>query len=87
MSEETTKVSLMHKIGLFMAERMHAIEYRIREVENKQSTIPDHANVGTMDDLLVAYYNHLDPDVVGYYGDTNTYNDDGTITPVDAHVV
>ena len=85
IDETTTQVTLMQKIGAFIAERINTLDNRIKEVEAKQT--PDYANIGTIEDLQAGYNNNLEPDIAEYYCDINIYNDDGSITPVDATVV
>ena len=53
-------------------------------MEAKQT--PDYANIGTIEDLQAGYNNNLEPYIAEYYRDINVYNDDGSITPVDATV-
>ena len=84
IDEMTTQVTLMQKIGAFIAERINTLDNRIKEVEAKQT--PDYANIGTIEDLQAGYNNNLEPDIAEYYRDINIYNDDGSITPVDATV-
>ena len=84
MIDETGSVTLMHKVGAFIAERINTLDNRIKEVEAKQT--PDYANIGTIEDLQAGYNNNLEPYIAEYYRDINVYNDDGSITPVDATV-